>query len=224
MKIIGSSLAALLFLSFASVAQTFTVETSNVLTTHAPVNEYVTGTINLTNTSDADVVLGWELLEKIAPNGWDYSYCDFNTCYTATALNGTMASVAPTEAAFIKVNVLTLNPGWSYFKFKVFDTNDQNSVDTLEFWFNGTASVTTVSEKPSVRVFPNPVASGDKLNISGIAINSNVQLINSLGQQVYRIENVTAESITIEQPLPKGVYLIRISNNGALESRKLVVR
>jgi hypothetical protein len=224
MKNLVHSVSASILLSCSSFAQTFSVETANILITHAPVNEYVTGSINLVNNSDESIILGWELLEKITPNGWDYSYCDYNTCYTASSLNGTMALVAPQELAFIKVNVQTLNPGWSYFKFKVFDTNDLNSVDTLEFWFNGTASTPSVYEKPAIKVFPNPVFSSEKITISGIASHSTIQLINSLGQQVYRIENLTSDTIVIDKAFPKGVYLVRISSDGLTESRKLVIR
>lgn len=68
-------LSASFFCSFGTFAQSFSPETTS-LTTAAPVGEYVTGSINILNSSLDSIQLEWELVEKIAPADWDYSYCD----------------------------------------------------------------------------------------------------------------------------------------------------
>lgn len=219
-------IVSLVAMSFAagSFAQSFTIDQPDGITTHAPLNEYVTGAILITNVSSGDLTLGWEIIEKIVPSGWDYSYCDYNTCYTSSANYGTMMTVTAGSDAFFKVNAMTPNTGWSYFKVKVFDSNNQSDSDTLEYWFNGTASIASVQEKPKMNIYPNPLNSNSELTISNVPANAKVQVLNSLGQQVFVIEKATSNTVIVESLSSKGVYLVRVTSNGIAETRKLVVK
>lgn len=212
-----------IFLTINSFAQTFTVET-NSLTSAAPVNEYVTGTINITNSSADSIILGWELIDKIAPTGWDYSYCDYNTCYTASAHDGTMAKIASGANAFIKVNVMTPNSSWSYFQFKVYDIATPEEADTMEFWFNGIASTISKPLEAKLSISPNPINQGSLLTIENIPAQGKVMIINSLGQQVYFGDASQNGKLQIPADWSKGAYFIKISNGSLIESRKLIVR
>lgn len=204
-------------------AQTFTPETSSI-TTPTAVNEYVIGAINILNSSSDSVVLGWKLLEKITPQGWDYSYCDYNTCYTGSSQDGTMAKIAPGSNGFIKVNVMTPAEGWSYFKFKIWDVASPTESDTIEFWFNGIASTLSKPTEAKLSISPNPISQGSILTIDHIPTQGKIMIVNSLGQQVYAGDAPQNGKLQPEANWSKGVYFIRISNGSMLESRKLIVR
>lgn len=216
-------LAVCLFSVSNIKAQSFAPETSS-LTTAAPVDEYVTGTINILNASPDSIVLEWELIDKIAPAGWDYSYCDFNTCYTASAHDGTMAKIASGSNAFIKVNVMTPSASWSYFKFKIWDVASPTESDTIEFWFNGIASTLSKPAEAKLSISPNPISQGSMLTIDHIPTQGKIMIVNSLGQQVYAGDAPQNGKLQLEANWSKGVYFIRISNGSMVESRKLIVR
>ena len=114
-------------LSFSfSFSQGFSVSPSHSNSATIQTNEYVTSQILFTNTTVDSLFLSWNLLEKITPIGWDYSYCDYNSCYDATKIEGTMAAIPAGGNGFIKVNGLF-----------VFKRNFQvNSGDKIKFLGN----------------------------------------------------------------------------------------
>lgn len=204
-------------------AQSFTPQIYS-LTTAAPVDEYVTGTINILNSSSDSIVLEWELIDKIAPAGWDYSYCDYNTCYTASSNDGTMAKIASGSNAFIKVNVMTSAASWSYFKFKVWDVATPMESDTIEFWFNGIASTISKPAEAKLSISPNPISQGSILTVDHVPTQGKIMILNSLGQHVYTGDAPQNGKLQLEVNWTKGVYFIRVSSGSIVESRKLIVR
>jgi hypothetical protein len=224
MKKLYFLLFSLSFLNSANVSgQTFLPEITS-LTSAASINEYITGAINISNTSPDSIVLKWELIDKITPVGWDYSYCDFNTCYTASSNDGIMAKVASGSKGFIKVNVMTSIDSWSYFKFKLWDMALPAETDTIEFWFNGINSTISKPVEAKLSISPNPISQGSLLTIDNIPTQGKVLIVNSLGQQVYSGETPQNGKLQLEANWTKGVYFIRISNGSLVESRKLIVR
>jgi hypothetical protein len=204
-------------------AQTFSLNLGNSSTTDAPVEEFVVGTITMLNTSDAPVVLRWSLIEKTTPSVWDYSYCDFNTCYTGDQINGTMAVIQPGNEGFIKVNAYTTAASSAYFKFNVWDENDPANEKIIEFWFNGIANIKKEEPTKALSIYPNPSISGSPVSIENIPLNSSVKIINALGQVVYNTKALQGTLVVNEQ-LPKGVYIVHVSIASLTETRKLIIR
>ena len=205
-----------------SFSQGFSVSPSHSVSTTIQTNEYVTSQISFTNTTTDSLFLSWNLLEKVTPNGWDYSYCDFNSCYDATKTEGTMAPIPTGGNGFIKVNVMTTSESWAYFKFSVFNVSTPELVDTIEFWFNG---ITDIKENPkeTISIYPNPIASGDDWTIKNLPLNSTVEIFNSLGQKIGKTIQANT-NLTIDGDFTKGIYILKIHHNKRVEMRKLIVR
>ena len=210
-------------LSFSfSFSQGFSVSPDHSVSTTIQTNEYVTSQISFTNTTTDSLSLSWNLLEKVTPNGWDYSYCDYNSCYDATKIEGTMAAIPAGGNGFIKVNVMTTAESWSYFKFSVFNVSMPELADTVEFWFNGIANIKENS-KEAISIYPNPIEAGDDWTIKNLPLNSTVEIFNSLGQKIGKTIQAS-NNLSIDGNMPKGVYILKIQHNKLIETRKLIVR
>ena len=214
-------LISILSFSF-SFSQGFSVSPSHSVSTTIQTDEYITSQISFTNTTTDSLFLSWNLLEKVTPTGWDYSYCDFNSCYDATKTEGTMAPIPAGENGFIKVNVMTTVESWSYFSFSVFNVEMPELADTIEFWFNGIADIKENS-KETISIYPNPIASGDNWTIKNLPLNSTVEIFNSLGQKIGKTIQAS-NSLMLDGDLTKGIYILKIHHNKRVETRKLIVR
>lgn len=214
-------LISILSFSF-SFSQGFSVSPSHSVSTTIQTDEYITSQISFTNTTTDSLFLSWNLLEKVTPNGWDYSYCDFNSCYDATKTEGTMAPIPAGGNGFIKANVMTTVESWSYFRFSVFNVAVPELADTIEFWFNGIADIKENS-KETISIYPNPIESGDNWTIKNLPLNSTVEIFNSLGQKIGKTIQAS-NSLILDGDLTKGVYILKIYHNKRVEMRKLIVR
>ena len=214
-------LISILSFSF-SFSQGFSVSPSHSVSTTIQTDEYITSQISFTNTTSDSLFLSWNLLEKVTPTSWDYSYCDFNSCYDATKTEGTMAPIPPGGNGFIKANVMTTVESWSYFRFSVFNVEMPELADTIEFWFNGIADIKENS-KETISIYPNPIESGDNWTIKNLPLNSTVEIFNSLGQKIGKTIQAS-NSLMLDGDLTKGVYILKIYHNKRVEMRKLIVR
>lgn len=208
---------------FNSQAQTFQLTPGNSVTTDAPVNDFVVGNISMLNTSESPIVLRWNLEEVDASSVWDYSFCDYNTCYTGNETNGTMIAINPGSEGFVKVNAFTTAPSTAYFRFSVWDQESPNDTQIIEFWFNGVANVNELITQKKVNIYPNPVNFGSSFNLDHLGTGSKIEIVNSLGQVVFRQENISGKT-TFDPNLPRGAYVINIRTNETSESRKLIIR
>lgn len=215
----------ILFIGTATIgfAQDFIISPSSTINTTIQTNEYVTAQINFEHNTTGDLTLEWDLIEKVAPVGWDYSFCDYTTCYDATKVNGTMTPFSTGQSGFIKVNVMTTIEGWAYFKFAVYNELAPQDADTVEFWFNGIASIKTVT-KEDVSIYPNPVNAGENWSIKNIPLNASVEIFNSLGQKIGKTIQATSSTLTMDGRLSKGAYIVKIHHDNAIITRKLIIR
>lgn len=215
--------AALLLAGFNSTAQDFTVSPSNTSTAEVHPGEYVTSEIQFNNNTAGDLTLGWNLLEKITPTGWDYSYCDYIHCWDATYDHATMNPLPAGQHAYIKVNVSTTSQTTAYFRFAVFNVNNPAEADTVEFWFNGVLAAPEIT-KAEPTLIPNPVNFGDNWQIKDLPANSSIEVYNSLGQKVVRKQHPTEGNLVFDDTLPRGAYFVKIKAEGINETRKLIIR
>jgi len=209
--------------SFCGFAQNFTVTPANSVTTTISLDTYITSEIDFNNTSGDLLYLAWDLIDATVPSSFDYSFCDYNTCYDATYIHGTMAAISPGNSGFIKVNLSTSQEGWAHFKFAVYNVNNPSEADTVDFWFNGIAEVKQIV-KEEISIYPNPVNSGDNWTIKNLENNSLIEVYNSLGQKVLSTKNYSSSSVILEGKLNKGAYIVRILHDGERETRKLIIR
>jgi len=83
-------------------------------------------------------------------------------------------------------------------------------------------SATGISEQASgkLRIYPNPTHG--IFTIEGINANVGVQIFNTFGEEIYMNEMYLPEKLDLTSQ-PKGVYIIRVENNGEVYYEKLVI-
>lgn len=204
-------------------AQNYIITPSKVVNTVMPLNTYTTAEIDFEHNTVGPLNLAWNVIDIVIPQGWDYSYCDYNTCYLASDSHGAMATVNSGEHGFIKVNLSATTAGWAHFTFEVFEVSNPTATDTVEFWFNGVAAVKEVPVS-EISLFPNPVSQGENSVLKNLPLNTTVEIYNSLGQKIRRINSGNQTSVSLGDELNRGVYLIRMTIDGKTETRKLIVK
>lgn len=229
MKQLYISLLTIALGSSAFSQANYTISPSNDVQEAIILNGYVPQEIDFyhDNQSADSIQLHWELLQRNAPSpseGWDYSYCDYNSCYLANATSGTMKKFGPNEHGYLKVTLLAGTEGWGYFQFRVFQTGDEANADTVSFTFHATLGLSDIELGRDVNVYPNPL-SGSTLNVNGILPNSTIHIQNALGQVVESKETNNAVIALNDLDLRNGVYFVRLSRNGEIyATRKLIVK
>lgn len=147
-------------------------------------------------------------------NGWFVEFVEPETGGNPTwkinlQADNTVTFERFTEAGkFIKHEVNGINLGLTKFY------SDANA-DHADIYFNllkvggGPAAVKIASEN-ALNVFPNPVS--DVLNISNIPANSELTLINVLGQVVYTQQAETTTLKLSVENLEEGIYFVKSNN------------
>ena len=102
--------------------------------------------------------------------------------------------------------------------------------DTAKPWFMGsgcqiTTSIDELVNNQNLAIFPNPFVSETTIKRTGNFQNASLAIFNSSGQQVKQLSGISGESYTLHRGnLPKGIYLIRITqDNKLIASDKLLV-
>lgn len=80
-------------------------------------------------------------------------------------------------------------------------------------------STTIVEEDVESTIYPNPFS--DKLYVSNVG-KANFKLLNTLGQILFQKSIQGAESISVNNSLPKGIYFVEISNEYKKEIHKVI--
>lgn len=75
---------------------------------------------------------------------------------------------------------------------------------------------------PAISVFPNPTS--DILNITSSETISEIEILNSLGQVVYRAGVNADNAVCDVNGLSNGVYLVRIQSKGAVVVQRRFVK
>jgi hypothetical protein len=68
-----------------------------------------------------------------------------------------------------------------------------------------------------IRVYPNPVK--EKLYVSGNSSIYSVEILSLLGQNLIKVNNTNMVDLSV---LNKGIYLIKIENNGITSTFKII--
>ena len=78
------------------------------------------------------------------------------------------------------------------------------------------------NEESQAFVFPNPFSNEATLNLKNFSINTVIEVSNLSGQILYRekVGNITSGKIGSE--LPKGIYILGITNGNRLVTRKII--
>lgn len=122
------------------------------------------------------------------------------------------------ESATVK-NYTFMDPrtvsGQNFYRLRMVDTD-------LSFAYSRIVSV-QMEGKEKLSVYPNPVS--DILFINNLTSNpvSELTMISTSGQVVYRTQSVTSDGISLKH-FPTGIYTVRMKqSNGSVESVKVIV-
>lgn len=215
---------ALIASSVSLNAQDYIIAPNDTLVVELTSATYTSNTINLDHdnlTSDS-LLLQWEIIENTIPTGWDYSYCDYTNCYSSSTTNATMTKFGPSESGFIKITISAGSAANAVIRFKVYNDGFPENADTLTFIYNSTLGIFDNESINNVAVYPNP-SNGD-FTINNIAPNSQVSIVNSLGQVVLSKESMLSTE-TFNSQLNPGVYFIRLSEGDKqYATRKLIIK
>lgn len=81
---------------------------------------------------------------------------------------------------------------------------------------------TTFDEE--INLFPNPIIEGQSLNIKTNSNVNQIEIINNLGMQVYKLTNINSGSLKIQTSgMAPGMYIIRVVQEEKIRTGKLFV-
>jgi len=109
------------------------------------------------------------------------------------------------------------NSGTALYRLKMVDLDGT-------FAFSNIRSLLFVSgNKVKVTIYPNPVSDRLYFDVAGSSEIESVQVINGMGQVMYRSTSVTREGIDLKH-LSSGIYIVQIKKaNGKMQAEKLDV-
>jgi len=85
-----------------------------------------------------------------------------------------------------------------------------------------TLNVEEAAAPMNVSISPNP--SQGTFTVNHINDFANIQVINSLGQEVYTANNNGQSSVTIDLSDRRGVYFVKLSGNGQTVTRRVIIK
>ena len=212
----------------------YTIEETNVLTVTMPDDDDNTnnsgdtsfegfvessGTLTLTLTTDnSGTECRWRLREVNGPTiaqGGPYGNNETITetfsldagCYLFTLLDS--GSNGGTVATMVDANNL-----------EVFSTDGTFTASVEQNFSNDGILGITNNEFDSVVIYPNPT--NTVLNIRN-AQNSNIQIFNILGQELYSKSNIALEEQVEVSQYNTGTYFMKITNGDAVKTSKFIV-
>ncbi len=147
-----------------------------------------------------------------------------NIDFTVSDTNG---SVTYTKDANPAANggVLTFNAAWSNIDEIRFTGGNSSSIsllmiDVLDF-SSPTLSVAKQNIETDFSVYPNPTNGLVNLKL-GNSKNVKIKVINTLGQVVYKKENINSSTFKFDLNQPAGIYLLQIESKEKSKTMKLI--
>lgn len=114
---------------------------------------------------------------------------------------------------------------WDYSGKNALDGETTNASATTPFpiaTYNSTVLSVVKNQIENFAMYPNPVSNGMLYMSSSINFNKNVEIYALTGQRVYSKNIQTQEPLNISN-LNRGIYIVRIDEEGKIATRKLVV-
>lgn len=209
-----------------NIAQEYTIYPSSSVNINLALDNYDGTQISFKNNTPLDLLLEWELLENNLNNQWDYSLCDYGSCYAGIPAGGSMKPIAAGDSGFLKMNLTPLfYEGSGYVKFIVYAVGSTNAPDTITFNYEtlSTSLNKNFSKSSNINIFPNPAS--EVIHIDNIKEASTVQLSGITGKIIYQANAFSNRKATIPiSHLTRGLYFITFKEaNGKTVTRKVVI-
>ncbi len=215
-------LVPFLFIFQTSLAQ-FSVSTDSVFVDVDAGEQY--GTVEIQNDSVAGNIL-WILTTECEPENWTHYVMDINIAYIP-GIDSLGFELGANEQAFLSVFLLLPElPGQAEYSMEIWEEGDRENGKLVRFFFNGTDCEVTSTEaqilKQVSKVFPNPFT--EKISVE-TSFNSSVEIMDALGQMVYKNTNIPKGQNEIFLPgLALGYYLmiVRDENGKVVQSIPII--
>ena len=213
----------LVLLSLIGTAQHYTISPSHEVNVNAVFDELTITDIFMQNTSDNDIQLKWKLISNSLFAGWDFSLCDYTTCYAGLPDSGSMTPVPPGERGFLGLNVCPYSiVGTGYVKMVVYEEGFIDKGDTLTWFVNSEASgIHQVTNSVNLSLFPNPAKEVVTIQTDAKNLSSaSIQVVDLLGKE-WKQQSVNQASIKLDVgDLPNGYYLIQFKYGDKISGMK----
>ncbi len=202
-------------------SQSYVISPSKTIIVSATANQLTIFDIYQRNISGNPLNLGWKRISLTIPSGWDYSLCDYGTCYPGLPDTGAMATVAIADSGFLGLNI---NPysfsGTATASIYVYDKTAPSSGDTLTWIVHaGNVGISGIY-KAAVCLYPNPAASYIKIDYPGEI--DEVKIVGVKGD-IMTIQN-PGNLIQIDECLKSGMYFVSgYRNKIVLFNQRIVV-
>lgn len=210
-------------------AQTLSFEPNDTIIIDMQYDQFVkTGPFIYNLTSDS-LDIHWDRISNTLPSGWDYSLCDFGTCYVGIPTKGDMKKMSTTDSAFMKLNISPMSiAGTGSVTFRLEAPTGSGQFDTVTFIVNAMYPL-TVAEKNSSANFsisPNPASDFIAIDFSNNTNEkSKIIITNILGETV-KEENLLNEkkNILSTTHLQEGIYFLSLQQNEQVtETKKIII-
>lgn len=205
-------LSFLAFTFMSSKAQvSYSITPANSMTVTAPYSSVTIFDIYQKNTSASKIVLKWKRISINLPAPWQYSMCDFGTCYAGIPVGpNTMDTVSVGGQGFLGLNI---DPGTTdgvgTVKVYVYQSNLPNNGDTLT-WYVKTiaAGIEELFSNSGIKIFPNPAQNNLNINLNFYE-PADVCLTDALGRKILTTRVSSSANLDVSS-FDKGFYTLTI--------------
>ncbi len=169
----------------------------------------------VTNTGETDVDVYWRVIRTDIPEEWEFSMCDYHTCYLFGLEECPSDKANPFNVDYEQIYMLKADPKGVPYVGEVlveyFSVDDPEEVyNSIVITFDATLSSTNDAEIEEMALFPNPT--NDFFQISNDRLVSKVSIFDVVGKEVQSFEHEVGNAYSIAT-YQKGIYLVRLFDN-----------
>ena len=198
--------------TFALNGQTYSVSPAKTVSFTVVLNNITIEDIFQPNTGSSKIQLKWELVSVNLPSQWNYSMCDYATCYSGIP-NGpnTMDSIAVGGQGFLGLNIDPGNTdGTGFVKVFVYQTGFKSNGDTLTWYVKTPAvGIEEIIGNSGIKIFPNPVVNCVTVDLSNHKVKSG-NITDVFGRKVMDLTLSSGVNKFDVSTLSKGFYMINL--------------
>jgi hypothetical protein len=205
--------AIVVWISLPSIAQTLLIDKPSFNLT-VDTSEMAEALSTVTNNTSGQKTIKWVRYVDSQPEGWDFSICDKNNCFSS-ALTSTTFVLAAGEGGFMKMDVWPYGViGQGSYHIDIFDVSDSaNSKITMFVNVTGQATTGISSLKDgSISIYPNPAKDVLFVNLDVAKHITSLEIYNVVGQKVKTVnleDGLKSVSVPVSD-MKKGVYFLRV--------------
>lgn len=146
-------------LCLTALAQNYTLTPSKSLVYSIPADmNYADYQINIVNQKSTKLSVSWHLDQNSFLKGWDYSLCDYGTCFTGIPIQHKMDTINIGGSGFLKISMSPQGiDGTGEVRLLLFETGNPTVMDTLVYRITASAFIGVKEVSASTfLVYPNP--------------------------------------------------------------------